>query len=123
MKKLHLFLVLLLGVHTLFAKNISLQETVDATLASHPDAKLALYRIDTARENKSITKASSFPDLSLNAEYFPTKTLVMPSNGSFATKEHATSHLDATLTYTLWDFGRTQNRNMVAFLGIFSINF
>lgn len=110
MKKLHLFLVLLLGVHTLFAKNISLQETVDATLASHPDAKLALHRIDTARENKSITKAASFPDLSLNAEYFPTKTLVMPSNGSFATKEHATSHLDATLTYTLWDFGRTQNR-------------
>lgn len=110
MRKLGLFLTMLLISQALFSKNLSLQEAIDATLSSHPDAKLALYRIDTSHENVGITKASSYPELNLNAEYYPTKTLVMPSNGSFSTKEHATSHIDATITYTLWDFGRTQKR-------------
>ena len=106
MIKLRLLLMVLLATQILFAKNISLQEAIDATLASHPDAKLALYRIDTSRESVGVTKASLFPELSLNAEYFPTRTLV---NG-LVIKEHSTTHLDVTLTYTLWDFGRTQKR-------------
>lgn len=103
------FLMLLLG-QILFAKTLSLQEAIDATLASHPDAKLTLYQLDATRENLGITKASTYPDLSLNAEYYPTKTLVSQSNGSFATRDHFSTHIDVTLTYTLWDFGRTQKR-------------
>ena len=110
MKRLRLFLMLFFVTHTLIAKSISLQEAIDATLSSHPDAKLALYRIDSSREHRGITSAASYPDLNLNAEYFPSKTLVSTSNGILATKELATTHLDATLTYTLWDFGRTQKR-------------
>jgi len=105
-----LFLLMILMAPILFAKTLSLQEAIDATLASHPDAKLALYQLDTASENLGIAKASTYPELNLNAEYYPTKTLVSQSNGSFMTQDHFTTHLDVTFTYTLWDFGRTQRR-------------
>ena len=105
-----LFLLILLMTHILYGKTLSLQEAIDATLASHPDAKLALYQLDTARESLGIAKASTYPELNLNAEYFPTKTLVSQNNGSFVTRDHFSTHLDVTLTYTLWDFGRMQKR-------------
>ncbi len=105
-----LFLLILLMAPILFAKMLSLQEAIDASLASHPDAKLALYQLDTARENLGITQASTYPELNLNAEYYPIKTLVSQNNGNFMTQDHFSTHLDVTLTYTLWDFGRTQKR-------------
>lgn len=105
-----LFLLILLMAQILFAKTLTLQEAIDATLASHPDAKLALYQLNASLESLGMTKASAYPELSLNAEYYPAKTLVTQNNGSFATRNHFTTHIDVTLTYTLWDFGRTQKR-------------
>lgn len=110
MTLLRTILFILLTLQTLFAKTLSLQEAIDATLLSHPDAKLALYQLDSARESIGIAQAATYPELSLNADYYPTKTLVSQNNGSFATRDHFSTHVDVTLTYTLWDFGRTQKR-------------
>lgn len=105
---LRLFLLMLLATQMLISKTLSLQEAIDATLSSHPDAKLALHQFNASRESLGIAQASAYPELSLNADYFPTKTLVSQSNGSFVTRDHYSTHIDVTLTYTLWDFGRSQ---------------
>lgn len=110
MTLLRTVILIFLALQTLFAKTLSLQEAIDATLISHPDAKLALYQLDSARESIGIAQAATYPELSLNAEYYPTKTLVSQNSGSFATRDHFSTHVDVTLTYTLWDFGRTQKR-------------
>lgn len=110
MTLLRTVIFILLALQTLFAKTLSLQEAIDATLLSHPDAKLALYQLNMAYETLGITKAATYPELSANAEYYPTKTLVSQNNGSFVTRDHFSTHLDVTMTYTLWDFGRTQKR-------------
>lgn len=94
----------------LFSQTISLQEAIFKTLESHPDAKIALFQLEKSRANLGVTQALRQPEVMLNGDYFPTKTLVMPSNGAFSAREHATSHIDITVTYTLWDFGRSSER-------------
>lgn len=110
MTLLRTVILIFLTLQTLFGKTLSLQEAIDATLLTHPDAKLALYQLNMAYETLGITKAATYPELSVNAEYYPSKTLVSQNNGNFVTRDHFSTHLDVTMTYTLWDFGRTQKR-------------
>lgn len=107
---IRLYFFIFITTQALFSQTISLQEAIVATLESHPDAKIALFLLEKSRANLGVTKALRHPEIILNGDYFPTKTLVMPTNGAFATRDSSTSHIDVTVTYTLWDFGRSSER-------------
>lgn len=88
---------------------LSVEEAVAAALKSHPDAHSAVLRHESAKADQSAAEAALSPRIDLNGDYFPTKTLVIPANGVFSTRQSDALHADITGSYPLWDFGRNQN--------------
>ncbi|HRF56952.1 MAG TPA: TolC family protein [Campylobacterales bacterium] len=104
-------------------KSLTLQEAVKAALMTHPDAKIALHRLEIAEVDAAISKSDFRPNITLNGEYFPRKTIITQANGALSAKEFTTTHIGAALVYTLWDFGKTKNRFDAASNAIYSSKF
>lgn len=83
-------------------------------LRNHPDVQAAGLRQESARADSRLIRGSLYPRIDLNVEYFPTKTFVMPSNGTFSTRQSDAFHADVSGSYPLWDFGRTHDRHQAA---------
>ncbi|MDD5159062.1 MAG: TolC family protein [Sulfuricurvum sp.] len=106
----------LLFVFTLSASAgvLTLDEAVLMALKSHPDVQSASLKVESANADTRSIQASLYPRIDLNADYFPTKTFVMPSNGTFSTRQNNAFHADVSASYTLWDFGRNVDRRQAA---------
>lgn len=102
-----LFLIFALGVN---AGALTLDEAIEKTLKTHPDAHAALLRYESAAAASASTESARYPRIDLNAAYYPTKTYIMPASGVFSTKQSDGFHADITGAYPLWDFGRSKNR-------------
>ncbi|WP_295023006.1 TolC family protein [Sulfurimonas sp.] len=90
--------------------SLSLEDAIDKTLKTHPDMQIAnLNQQSTMLDSKS-TLSTLRPKIDFNANYYPTKTLVMPSAGTFATRQSDALHADITGSYVIWDAGRSSNR-------------
>lgn len=89
---------------------ITLEEAIRSALKTHPEVEIARLNHDISGKEVQSARSNLYPHIELNAEYYPTKTFVMPSNGVFSTRHDDAVHADISATYTVYDFGRTQER-------------
>ena len=90
--------------------SLSLEEAIDKTIKTHPDMQIANLNQQSAMSDSKNSLSALRPKIDLSASYYPTKTLVVPSAGIFATRQSDALHADITGSYTLWDAGRSSNR-------------
>lgn len=94
----------------LMAGTLSLDEAIGQTLRTHPDMQMAEMRHESAQIDSRSAQSALSPRLDANIGYYPTKTFVMPANGTFSTRESDAFHADITGSYSLWDAGRLRER-------------
>lgn len=90
---------------SLIAELLSVEKAVQKALESAPNPKIAQLNIERSISETRISNADLLPQLNLNASYYPHKTLVMPQNGVFSTRNSDTLHTDLSAKYLLWDGG------------------
>lgn len=102
------YLYLILLVSTLVsAQKLALQEAIDKAISSHPDIKKSTLNVQKSKSSLSVVKADYLPQVTLNAEYNPTKTYVLPQNGVFHTVDDDGYNVGAVVNQKIWDFGKT----------------
>jgi outer membrane protein TolC len=89
------------------AQTLTLNTCISKALNAHPDIKKALLQIKYTQQSIEIGKADYRPQLSLSAEYNPTKTYVLPAEGMFNTLEGDGWQTGLTAKKLIWDFGKT----------------
>lgn len=94
----------------LHAAPLSLENAIEMALKSNPQTQAALLRIQSSQADTKTARAALYPHIDLNSEYYPTKTVVMPSNGTLTTKQTDAFHADVSGSYSLWDFGRNDHQ-------------
>lgn len=103
MKKTISFLLLFCHLQ---ANPLTLDDAIAMALKSNPQAQAAALRFQSSQADTKAANASLYPRIDLNGEYYPTKTVVMPSNGTLSTRQTDAFHADVIGSYSLWDFGR-----------------
>ncbi len=106
MFKKNLLLFALLGTQ-LFAQTLTLDSAIQKALSSHPDIQKASLVVHKNKRGVDLAEADYLPQVSLYAEYDPTKTYVLPSDGVFHTVDNDGYILSATLHQKIWDFSKT----------------
>ena len=99
----------LLLFSNLYAAPLTLERAISMALNSNPQTQAALLRIQSSQTDAKAAKTALHPRIDLNGEYYPTKTIVMPTNGTFSTRQTDAFHADVSGSYSLWDFGRNDN--------------
>lgn len=97
---------LLLFFCNLNAVALTLSDAISMVLKSNPQTQAARLRLQSSQADTKAANASLYPRIDLNGEYYPTKTVVMPSNGTLSTRQTDAFHADVSGSYPLWDFGR-----------------
>ncbi|WP_295421824.1 TolC family protein [Sulfurovum sp.] len=108
MKHKYLLLYLLL-ISGLFANTLSLQESINKTLAHHPDVKTFMLRIQQAEQGYNAAYADYLPQLDVSATYSPRTTYALPQNGIFHTIDDTGWNAGVTLHQKVWDFSKTSS--------------
>lgn len=106
MIKIISFLLLLCNLH---ANSLTLNDAIAMALKSNPQTQAASLRIQNAQADTKAAKGTLYPRIDLNGEYYPTRTVVMPANGTFTTRQTDAFHTDISASYSLWDFGRNDH--------------
>lgn len=112
MRPRNIFFFFLLSVS---ASALTLEEAIERTLKTHPSAQIASLQYESAIAQSKSADAQLYPRIDANANYFPTKTYVIPAGGVFATKQGDGFHADVSGSYVLWDFGRTKDKVNAAY--------
>jgi outer membrane protein TolC len=99
---------------SLNAAPLTLERAISMALKSHPQIQAAALRLQSAKADTKAANASLYPHIDLNGEYYPTKTVVMPSNGTLSTRQTDAFHADVSGSYSLWDFGRNDHQIQAA---------
>ncbi|MDP3301917.1 MAG: TolC family protein [Sulfuricurvum sp.] len=102
-------IIFLLLIYTLHAQPLKLERAVEMALQSNPQTQAAQLRVQSSQADTKAAKSALHPRIDLNGEYYPTKTIVMPTNGTFSTRQTDAFHTDISASYSLWDFGRNDN--------------
>ena len=112
MKKITLLTVLLLfsGLSPLHGATLTLQDCIQKALHTHPDIKRFLLQVQRSKKEVDAIQADYLPQLSFNAEYDPTRTYVLPTDGTFHTKDSDGWQVGATVKQKIWDFSQTTSR-------------
>lgn len=108
-KKVSLFMVLLFFclLTPLYGQTLSLESCIQKALHTHPDIKRFILQVRSSQKDIDITRADYLPQISMDAEYDPTRTYVIPGNGVFNTKDSDGWQAGVTLKQKIWDFTRT----------------
>jgi outer membrane protein TolC len=93
-----------------FADTLSLQESIDITLANNPDIKSLKLKITQSQKSYDVSFADYLPQINVQAEYDFTQTYVLPSGGTFNTKEDDGWNVGANLKQKIWDFQKTSSK-------------
>lgn len=104
MKKIFLFFYMM---STLYAQELELQECINKALKTHPDIQRFMLQTESQKAGVDVVRADYLPQLSLSAEYDPTKTYTLPANGVFNTIDSDGWQVGATLKQKIWDFSKT----------------
>ena len=107
MKTTIIFLLLFSSLH---AAPLTLNDAITLALKTHPQTQAAALRLQSSLADIKAANASLYPRIDLNGEYYPTKTVVMPSNGTLSTRQTDAFHTDISGSYSLWDFGRNEHQ-------------
>lgn len=99
--------LLLLMLTTLNAQILTLKDCIHKALDTHPDIKNFILQVQYSTQGVNIARADYLPQLTLHAEYDPTKTYALPRNGAFDTIESDSWQAGATLKQKIWDFSKT----------------
>ncbi|ADN09376.1 TolC family protein [Sulfurimonas autotrophica] len=105
MKKI-LCLNLLLSF-ALNAQTLTLQQSIEKTLQSHPDVKIFTLKTQQSHMGYKSARADYLPQVNLSAEYNPTQTYALPVNGKFHTINDTGWNIGASLKQKIWDFSKT----------------
>ena len=108
MKNYFSSLILLLST-LVNAQTLSLDDAITKAIASHPDIQKFTFQTQKSKSSIGIAEADYLPQVTLNAEYDPTRTYVLPQNGVFNTIDDDGYSVGATLNQKIWDFGKTQS--------------
>ena len=110
-KKVGVFLVLLFFcmLSPLYGQTLNLQDCIQKALHNHPDIKRFILQVRSSQKEVDITRADYLPQISIDAEYDPTRTYVFPSNGIFNTQNSDGWQVGVTLKQKIWDFARTSS--------------
>ena len=110
-KKINIIIFLLFFgmLPPLHGQTLGLQESIEKALTSHPDIKRFILQVNYSRKTVDVARADYLPQISLNGEYDPTRTYVLPTNGIFHTRDDDGWQIGATLRQKIWDFSRTTN--------------
>ncbi|RLB82063.1 MAG: TolC family protein [Deltaproteobacteria bacterium] len=111
MKKISIFILLMLSgtIGILHAQTLTLQDCIQKALRTHPDIKQFILQIRYSKKEINIAQADYLPQISLTAEYDPTRTYVMPANNMFHTRNSDGWQAGATLKQKIWDFSKTSS--------------
>ena len=90
-------------------QTLTLQSCIQKALHTHPDIKRFLLQVRSSQKEVDITRSDYLPQLSLAAEYDPTRTYVLPTNGIFHTRDDDGWQVGVTLKQKIWDFSRTSS--------------
>ena len=101
------FFIMYLLIFTHLASALTLDECINKAITTHPDIKNALLGVDASQSGLKIAKADYLPQVSLNAEYDPTRTYVLPVNGVFNTKDDDGWSVGGVINQKIWDFSKT----------------
>ena len=102
----------LFGIILLYATSawaLTLKESIEKTLANHPDIKTFLLRYKQSQKKVSALRSAYLPHIDLQAQYDVTHTYIFPQNGLFHTKDDNGWSVGGVLTQKIWDFGKTLN--------------
>ena len=102
MKTLFLLFMLVFGVDAL-----TLQQSIEKTLANHPDIKTFFLKAKQTEKKVSATRSAYLPQLTLQAQYDIKRTYVFPQNGEFHTTDEDGWDAGGVLKQKIWDFGKT----------------
>ncbi len=102
-------LILLSTAALLFGDTLTLQESIEKTLANHPDIKTFLLKYKQSQKKVNATRSAYLPQINLQVQYDATRTYVFPQNGQFHTKDDSGWDAGGVLTQKIWDFGKTLN--------------
>jgi len=101
------FLLMFFLIFTLRAQSLNLEECISKAIDTHPDIKRALLDVKKSSSSVDIADADYLPQVTLNAEYDPYRTYVLPQNGTFHTIDDDGWQAGATLNQKIWDFSKT----------------
>jgi len=90
-------------------ETLTINQSIDEVLSHHPKIKSVKQNINIAKSNVDIAVADYLPELSVNLEYNPTKTIALPVNGQFNTIDTDGYRASLILKQKIWDFGKTFN--------------
>ena len=93
---------------------LTLDEAIEKTLMTYPTAQIASLHYESAVEVSKIAHSAFLPRVDANVAYYPTRTYVMPTSGLFSTKQNDGFHADVTGSYSVWDYGRSQDKEVAA---------
>ncbi len=109
-KKTSLFIFLIIHfcmLAPLYGQTLSLQDCIQKALHTHPDIRRFVLQVNSSQKAADIIGADYLPQISLDAEYDPTRTYVFPNNGIFNTQNSDGWQVGVTLKQKIWDFSRT----------------
>lgn len=104
-KKLIIFLMLVV-----YARALSLDEAIKATLESHPDIKAFALQVDSSQKDEDSIKSDLLPQVNLKVLYDPKATFALPANGAFSTVDDKNFVATLSLNQKIFDFSKTSNQ-------------
>jgi len=111
LKKIIFFVlsVLLITTGNLNAQTLTLENCIQKALHTHPDIKKFILQVRHSKKEIEAAKADYRPQITVNAEYDPTRTYVMSANGIFRTQNSDGWQMGATLKQKIWNFEMTSS--------------
>ncbi len=111
MKKKLLFALLIITLFAceIHAETLTLQESINKTLANHPDIKSFVLKVSQSQKNYDSSYAETRPQINLHSEYNPLQTYTLPINGSFRTLDEDGWGIGVSLKQKIWDFAKTSS--------------
>jgi len=103
----NLLLLSLLFTCGIYAKTLTMQESITKTLAHHPDIRSFILKIEHSKKSYKSAYADYLPQVNAQAEYNPVQTFALPVNGIFHTVDDDSWNVGVSLKQKVWDFSQT----------------
>lgn len=100
-------LIVIVITNSLYAESLTLHESIQKALNSHPDIHKFALSVESAKSATNIARADYLPQVTLYAEYDPIRTYVLPVNGVFHTKKSDGLTISGVVNQKIWDFSKT----------------
>jgi len=88
-------------------QTLTLSECIDKALHTHPDIRRFVLQVNYSEKGVAAARSDYLPQISVTAEYDPTRTYVLPANGVFNTRDSDGWQAGITLQQKIWDFSKT----------------